>query len=226
MNMDLGESSLLGVREPRLSSPLRKSPLAERRARPRPPADRQQATLAFLASWFANRQSQPLFVVDQRMMVLLVNEAARRLLKMTRTVNLHAGRLAFRSPQHRAELSRLVNQGVDSICFAIRAVGSVGAVRIPGGSSETRLIVISILCDAFIQVQDEILQSKLGLTRAEAKVAVAIFNGSSLVKIARDRGASVNTVKTQARYIFQKCGVHSQVELTRRIGELLSSVRR
>jgi DNA-binding NarL/FixJ family response regulator len=41
------------------------------------------------------------------------------------------------------------------------------------------------------------------------------------VQIARSRQASINTVKTQARYIFQKCRVHSQSALTRRIGELV-----
>jgi hypothetical protein len=35
------------------------------------------------------------------------------------------------------------------------------------------------------------------------------------------RGAPIDTVKTQGCYVFQECDVRSRVELTRRVGERL-----
>ena len=57
-----------------------------------------------------------------------------------------------------------------------------------------------------------------GLTRAEAAVAAELCEGRTVPQIARLRGVSANTVKSQVRQIFRKLEVGSRVELMRRLG--------
>ena len=55
------------------------------------------------------------------------------------------------------------------------------------------------------------------LTAAEAAVAAELCEGRTLAQIARLRGVSPNTVKSQVRQIFRKLNVDSRVALVRRI---------
>jgi DNA-binding NarL/FixJ family response regulator len=54
------------------------------------------------------------------------------------------------------------------------------------------------------------------LTTAEAAVAELLCEGRTRAQIARARGVSENTVKSQIRQIFRKLNVDSRVELVRR----------
>ena len=55
------------------------------------------------------------------------------------------------------------------------------------------------------------------LTAAEAAVAEALCEGRTLAQIARLRGVSVNTIKSQVRQLFRKLEVDSRVALVRRL---------
>jgi DNA-binding CsgD family transcriptional regulator len=55
------------------------------------------------------------------------------------------------------------------------------------------------------------------LTTAEQAVAEQLCEGRTLAQIARLRGVSVNTVKSQVRQIFRKLNVDSRVALVRRL---------
>jgi DNA-binding CsgD family transcriptional regulator len=55
------------------------------------------------------------------------------------------------------------------------------------------------------------------LTAAEAAVAEELCEGRTLAQIARLRGVSVNTIKSQVRQLFRKLEVDSRVALVRRI---------
>lgn len=61
------------------------------------------------------------------------------------------------------------------------------------------------------------LSSRHGLTLAESEVALALANGSSLAAIARDRGVSLPTVRSQLQSVFSKLGVSRQAELVARL---------
>jgi DNA-binding NarL/FixJ family response regulator len=54
------------------------------------------------------------------------------------------------------------------------------------------------------------------LTTAEAAVTEMLCEGRTRAQIARARGVSENTVKSQIRQIFRKLNVDSRVELVRR----------
>jgi DNA-binding CsgD family transcriptional regulator len=55
------------------------------------------------------------------------------------------------------------------------------------------------------------------LTIAEQAVAEQLCEGRTLAQIARLRGVSANTVKTQVRQIFRKLNVESRVALVRKL---------
>nr|WP_198424677.1 helix-turn-helix transcriptional regulator [Microbacterium sp. CFBP 13617] len=51
-----------------------------------------------------------------------------------------------------------------------------------------------------------------GLTPTEHALAALLATGSSLAQIARERGVSVNTVKSQVRSIYVKLGVSTRAQ--------------
>jgi DNA-binding CsgD family transcriptional regulator len=55
------------------------------------------------------------------------------------------------------------------------------------------------------------------LTAAEAAVAELLCESRTLAQIARLRGVSVNTIKSQVRQVFRKLEVDSRVALVRRL---------
>jgi DNA-binding CsgD family transcriptional regulator len=78
---------------------------------------------------------------------------------------------------------------------------------------------MAMVCIADLQsevsVSEEQLQDLFGLTRAEARVALALFDGLDPQGAARRLGLSVFTVRGHLVHIFEKTGAHSQVELAR-----------
>lgn len=61
-----------------------------------------------------------------------------------------------------------------------------------------------------------------GLTKAEAEVLAYLLDGCSTKQIARERGSSPNTIKSQLRSILEKAECRSQRELMSRFHELMS----
>jgi DNA-binding CsgD family transcriptional regulator len=55
------------------------------------------------------------------------------------------------------------------------------------------------------------------LTPSERAVAQQLCDGRTLAQIARLRGVSVNTIKSQVRQIFRKLDVETRVGLVRRL---------
>ena len=78
-----------------------------------------------------------------------------------------------------------------------------------------RVIVQVVDPHASIQVQSEQLRLLVGLTSAEARVAALLGTGLGLTAAASSLGLSLNTVKTHARRVFDKAGVHSSAALAR-----------
>ena len=66
----------------------------------------------------------------------------------------------------------------------------------------------------------EMFRKALGLTPAEARLAVRLRFGLSLKEAAEDLGISVNTARNQLRNVFDKLGVNRQSDLVRHLTEL------
>ena len=70
-------------------------------------------------------------------------------------------------------------------------------------------------CTFTCVVQDA--DADVPLTASERQVAERLCEGWTLAQIARLRGVSINTVKSQVRQIFRKLDVESRVALVRRL---------
>ena len=64
------------------------------------------------------------------------------------------------------------------------------------------------------------LMEMFRVTRAEAEIAIALFEGEDLEDIARRRQVTLETVRGQVKSLLRKVGVHNQ----RRLASMLSSV--
>lgn len=62
--------------------------------------------------------------------------------------------------------------------------------------------------------------SQFGLTECEAVVARMLFDGARTAEIAEKRNVSRETVRTQAKAIYLKFGVRSQVALIAKYSNL------
>ena len=65
-----------------------------------------------------------------------------------------------------------------------------------------------------------LLKGLYDLTRAEARVAMAILAAASLPQIAEDLGVSYETVRSTAKSVYAKTGSSGQVDLVRRLAGL------
>jgi DNA-binding CsgD family transcriptional regulator len=187
------------------------------------PAAEREICLAALGRWFVHHQILPTLLIDEQSNLLLMNHAVHALLLRTSIFRLVGATLVWRSASHVAELNCLIRQQLQSVSIPARIDNGVVPViisRIAVDGESGALLLISVRVDLAGQQGDRI-RREYGLTQAEAEIAVAIFCGSSRVGIARQRCASLNTVKTQVRAVFRKFRVHSKVELTRRLGEIM-----
>jgi len=86
-----------------------------------------------------------------------------------------------------------------------------------GSHSDSGVIIFLSDYESPLNVPYESLCSVYELTKAEAKVAVALSNGISLSAYSKMHNVSVNTVRTQLKRVFEKTGASSQPELVRLI---------
>lgn len=189
-------------------------------------ADASRSLLSKLALWFANQEPRSLLLVDQKLNIILVNELAKREISAMKIIRLQAGSLEFSSELHRREFTFWLHSS-NAEPYTFRhgsAVSSFVASRITLPSSLQKLALI-VAKPRALSVRQRV-QRQFGLTRAESEIATALYEGESLVQIAHSRHVSINTVKTQARHIFQKSRVHSQSGLTRRINQMILATTR
>lgn len=71
----------------------------------------------------------------------------------------------------------------------------------------------------------EVVQTILGVTSAEAKLAAALANGETLKSYAKLANISPNTARGQISSIFQKTGINRQVELVAHIWRSFGPLR-
>jgi DNA-binding CsgD family transcriptional regulator/PAS domain-containing protein len=69
-------------------------------------------------------------------------------------------------------------------------------------------------------VSPEVVQRALGLTAAEAQVALRVSDGYGTTDVAEMLGIQVNTVRTHLKRIYAKTGLRGRAELVRRVLDL------
>lgn len=178
----------------------------------------RRSTELALATCLIERESDPLMFVNRELDVILMNRAAEQLVDRGDVVGIKRRRLSFVARAHRAGVQRaLQSQGTDPVSIADDS-NVISVRRLSVNDSCTDIFLISV--SAVAHSSNLHLRGKFGLTASEAEVATAIARGASLATIARERQTSLNTVKTQVRMIYQKCGVHSQVQLTGTLSQI------
>jgi DNA-binding CsgD family transcriptional regulator len=119
-------------------------------------------------------------------------------------------RVARRRPARLGEaaplLSRLL-QGCRTVGMEPRAGGVAFRFEVRE-SSGTRCLITCVVQDAAEDTR---------LTPSEREVCGLLCDGRTLAQIARLRGVTINTVKSQVRQIFRKLDVESRVALVRRL---------
>jgi DNA-binding CsgD family transcriptional regulator len=83
------------------------------------------------------------------------------------------------------------------------------------------IAVLTVANPAAAPVLDPAMLAEFfGITRAEAEVAAALGAGHTVAFIARQRGATLNTVYSQIRKIVEKTGYNGQTDIARRVTDL------
>lgn len=110
-------------------------------------------------------------------------------------------------------IARLLPLGPSRTC-----VPTAGTTQMP--------VVALMLHDPSRQISPtiELLQSGLGLSRAEAMVAYRVWEGDGVDASARALGLSPNTVKSHLKTIFERLDVHRQSGLVQRIALMLAEL--
>jgi DNA-binding CsgD family transcriptional regulator/PAS domain-containing protein len=188
------------------------------------------------ASAALDRLDVGVLLVDAAGQILFGNRAAEFLLDRGHCLRVDAEGLSAADPAAARALRRLIAACAGSARNG-RAGGSI--VDVPRGAKRAPLRLLVAPCGAqaapvemdwlaparpaaIVLITDpererglrkETLQSRLGLTAAEADVALEIMKGDGRDATAARLGVTVATVRTHLLHIFQKTGVHRQAEL-------------
>ncbi|OAN58365.1 helix-turn-helix transcriptional regulator [Sphingomonas sp. TDK1] len=164
------------------------------------------------------------------------NAAALRMLHQGASMTIVQDRLRGTSVEGRQGLARLLAARPDdrtaAACFHMRDGRHVQALALPletlagdacrrWGDAESEVALVLIDPGQAPQLATEPVMALFGLTPAEAQLAVALSQGSSLSEYATHRGVSVGTVRVQMKRILEKTDSRRQADL---VGKLYASV--
>lgn len=200
-------------------------PTSERRQGRRRASDRQLVLLKGLVDWFADREPVPVIVLDRAARVVVCNQAARQFAIGSRLLSVDEGTFRFAARKPQAVIDSLAQGKVADQTLEVQFQRARFRIQFQSLAlrAQPDLLVVTVHAAATAAEISDVVRESLRLTPAEAQIAARLYAGESLPDIARAREASVNTVKTQARYVFQKFGVKSRVELVRRLVEMISA---
>lgn len=185
-----------------------------------------------------NRSPYGVILCDENNSVSWYNEKAKGIFRSDDGLSLRHGRLKTRDLGSGESIDFLLSQVVATTSGkGIDNGGFVSIVR-PSGRRPYSLTVCPVTesgawgraAFAVIFVVDpdnppamptEGFEAFFGVTPAEAKVCQALADGLSIHEAADLLELSINTVRTQVKSIFRKCGVRSQAELIRLLVRVL-----
>ena len=179
-----------------------------------------------------DRSQHGLFVLSDDGCVRHVNRAGERLVSETSGLRLQGGRLTAASGADARQLAALI--GAAGSPQSERRAGGSMALATPHRSAPLSITVAPVrsehktpvfqghsvlVCvtdlEANITLPEQKLRELFGLTPAEARLALAIFEGLSPSEAAISFGVSPNTARVQLGHIFEKTGTNRQSELVR-----------
>ena len=160
--------------------------------------------------------------------IRLANAAAQRLLVARQDLSVRRGMLVAALPEMQGRLQQLLKQA----CTSGRTRGSALRLTAADPADVLSVIVLPLPPEAqghagmpmamivlsmprLQQVPADLMRELYELTAAETMLLAAILGGDSPVTIARQRGVSVATVRTQLHGMLAKTGAVNQAGLVR-----------
>ena len=178
--------------------------------------------------------------LDGRGRIVAANDRALALLREGDGLFDHGGFLFARSPEEDAELQELLTRALPP--FGGRGVGGSMTVRrstvLPGlslhvspvreGEKDFRArgvaaLVLVVDRESGTRIDPVLVETALGLTPAESRVAVLLAEGRTVRDIAAATGRKVSTIRTHVKHVFAKHGLSRQMDLVRLVLSLASA---
>lgn len=182
-----------------------------------------------------DRLKEPIFILDSAASVLASNESARRVAQAEPRFQIMRGRLALSDVRDNAELRSALtalDAGREAPVFLQLGRNAAGGNPLsliltrPSGLAVTqaqKCFVLQVLDAATAGADDkDLLVARLGLTDAEAVVALGVAGGLSHEDIAQARGTKVSTVRTILQRLYDKLGINKSTELARLVYQTLA----
>lgn len=176
-------------------------------------------------------------VCDSTQAVSWLNDAAMALLQRCPTVGIRNGRLQALTRQASQDLQRFFtphdgNETNKVAAFALsngramhmraRAVAECGGMAMAFDDQQTVLFMSEPAMS--LETDPCELSHLMGLTQAEARLAGALANGTTLVDYAASRGIAEGTARIQLKQVFAKTDTCRQADLVRQLcGSILAS---
>lgn len=166
-------------------------------------------------------------VADASGRLLECNAAAERILGRDDGIQVRHGLISTRRVFETSKLIKMIaaaakRQGETSAghMLVVRSGGAPYAVTVtplsPGLSSYERPLAMVLIADPDEhKPPQQVLSDLYGFSRAEGLLAVALMRGQKLSDVARDRGVSISTIRTQLSSILKKVGAERQADLVR-----------
>lgn len=171
-------------------------------------------------------------VLDEKGQIIEATSIAEEALSLGLALMQRDRRVHAKHTDDDRELQRTTRNAISSPAHTSVSAGTVTVRRV--GASALKLTVLPIAAvdrfsmaarpsaliiivdpDSALRPATSLIQATLGLTRAEASLAHALFSGMSLREAATDLDRSVNTCKAQLKGIYAKTGCHSHVDLAK-----------
>ena len=180
-----------------------------------------------------DKLNRGIVIFDPDARVHFLNDAAMRLLRESKAIDVIDRRLVFteadcqeRFVGYLRHCAERANSGMDQCSVVMRVPGGscttpyrvlLSPLKTPAnpatGGRDTRHVLMIYEPNAGQRLPLRILTELYGLSEAEAALAELLFEGESLESAAQRLHISVNTAKTHLHHVFVKCDVHSQGEL-------------
>jgi DNA-binding CsgD family transcriptional regulator/PAS domain-containing protein len=196
--------------------------------------DMEDLALAF------DQSPQSVFLLNAQGQARHLNPAAEALISETGGLRLSGGRLTAFAPDAARTLDALIAAAASP--DVDRRRGGSMALHTPGrraplavtvapvkaerqaifGGGPAVLVCVSDL-DSGAKLPERTVRDLFGLTPAEARVALALFEGASPREAAETLGVSLNTVRVHLARVFEKTGARRQSDLVRLMMRAISA---
>jgi DNA-binding CsgD family transcriptional regulator len=182
-------------------------------------------------------------VVDPKAHVLFANAIAERVLRAKAGITIADRMLAAHDVHRTGPLRKLVHEA--ALTSAGIGTSAGGAFSVTGANGVAMLLsiaplrarslafgpsipaaVITFSDPARAGVDDRALVQTYGLTRAEAHIACALAEGTTLADYAARQGIAVGTARTHLKHIFEKTGWRRQSDLVRALADPILSAQK